>query len=239
MLDVKSFRSPPRIGTLLKKSNEIIKRTQTVSPARKLDSILSRKKQGHRRIPSDSVQRIKAILSRKSPFKVKLPVRNSEWSKMDDAVSGRLDGLDVISMGSVRNVSYIGQKQKLLSGQRYNLRSMTLDSLWSASGRDPSEIVFEGFTQRGEGSDRWATRIEDWKSCDTECHAHLWGKGNIPPPPCESKLLRGVPLSPKSTAGDVKLDVYVLKTLEQLQVAHEQAVVPLKVQLCIETTLNS
>lgn len=228
MMDAKKFRSPPRIGTLLKKSNEIMKtRAQTASPARKLDSILSRK-QGHRRIPSDSVQRIKTILSRKSAFKVKHPVR-SEWSNMDDAVSGRLDGLDVISMGSLRNVSYIGDKQKILSGQRYNLRCMVLDSLWSASGRDPSEIVFEGFSQRGEGNDRWTTRIDDWKSCDTECHDHLWGKGNSPPPRCESKL-SGISSSPKSTAADMKLDAYVIRTLEQLQTAHEHAVLPLKVQ---------
>mmetsp|Transcript_2243 Transcript_2243/g.4137 ORF Transcript_2243/g.4137 Transcript_2243/m.4137 type:complete len:532 (-) Transcript_2243:1042-2637(-) len=226
MLDVKKFRSPPRIGLLLKKSNEILKRTQTVSPARKLDSILSRKP-GHRRMPSDSMQRIKAILSRKSACKMKIPVK-SEWCRMDDAVSGRLDGLDVISMGPVRNVSYICEKQKGLSGQRYNLRCMILDSLRSASGRDPSEIVFEGFSQRGQGNDRWTTRIEDWKSCDTEGHTHLWGKGNSPPPPCESKLSK-ILSSPTSTVADIKLDIYVIRTLEQLHAAHEHAVAPLKV----------
>jgi hypothetical protein len=227
----KKLRSPPRIGTLLKKSNEFLKKTRTISPAKKLDSILS-KKQSHRRTSSDSMQRIKTILSRKATScKFKLSVKN-EWSKMDDAVSGRLDGLDIIAMGSVRKVSYIGEKEKSLSGQRYTLRCMILDSLWSASARDPSDIVFEGFSQRGEGKDRWTTKIEDWKlTYDVQTQNHLWGKDNDPPPPLESKL-NEVQTSPKSIAAEVKCNdenVYVIRTLEQLQAAHEHAVVPLKV----------
>jgi len=77
----------------------------------------------------------------------------------DDAIRGKLDGIDVLSLGSARYVSYIGSKSKSLAGQRYTLRSMVSDTLWSSSGREMPEIVLEGFDHTG--NDRWTVLIED------------------------------------------------------------------------------
>jgi hypothetical protein len=76
----------------------------------------------------------------------------------DDAIKGRLDGIDVLSLGAARFVSYIGLKDKALAGQRYTLRSMVNDTLWACSGREIPEIVLEGFSPAG--NDRWTATIE-------------------------------------------------------------------------------
>lgn len=89
------------------------------------------------------------------------------WNVKDDAIKGRLDGIDVLSLGPTRCVSYIGAKQKSLAGQRYTLRSMVSDTLWSSSGREFPEIVLEGFSPTGK--DRWTVLIED----DVDTHASL------------------------------------------------------------------
>ena len=219
----KKIRTPPLIGSMFKKSNSIGKDEH---PARKLENILN-KKRANRRKNTDSMQRIRQILARHKDLLVQMP-KHDKKSKMDEAV--RFDGLDIVSCGSARKVSYIGQKQKQLSGQRYTLRSMVMDSLWSESGRDPAEIVFEGYSQRGEGSDRWSCRIEHWTDKHARRQAHIWGRGNRPPPSPETKVHDSPRTSKKTYCGEILPNsIFVVQTLEQLKLAHEYAVAPLKV----------
>jgi len=88
-------------------------------------------------------------------------VVKTEYGEMDDAIRGRLDGIDAISLGAARCVSYISEKQRHLAGQRYTTRSMIDDMLWRSCGRERPEIVMEGFSQGGQ--DRWivCTRREE------------------------------------------------------------------------------
>lgn len=224
----KKLRSPPRIGSMLKRGNSF---GTDEHPARKLENILN-KKRSHRRKNSDSVQRISQIIARKKDLLVKVPKHDTK-SKMDEVVRGRFDGLDIISCGSARKVSYIGQKQKKFSGQRYTLRSIVLDSLWSESGRDPAEIVFEGYSQRGEGSDRWSCRIEYLTYQHAQSRAHIWGRGNRPPPSPETKMKESPPTAKHANCREgIPNNIFGFQTLEQLKFAHEYAVAPLKVCVC-------
>ena len=223
-IEKKNYGSPQRIGAMLKRSSSVVGRD--ANPARKLESIL---KKSQWRTNSDSVQRIRQSLSRKKGPRIEIPQRDKKC-KLDKAFVGIFDGLDVISCGSARKVSYIGQKQKKLVGQRYTLRSMVLDSLWSESGRDPAEIKFEGFSQRGEGDDRWCCRIERSNYQRSQQQANIWGKGNNPPPSYETKL-NETHCNLKSPASEVSgpKNTFAVLTLEQLKVAHECAIAPLKV----------
>ena len=90
--------------------------------------------------------------------------RNSISATKDDAIKGRLDGTDTISLGSCRCLSYIGSKDKALAGQRYTLRSMVSDTLWASSGSELPEMVLEGITPAG--NDRWTVLIEEDSSFD-------------------------------------------------------------------------
>lgn len=99
-----------------------------------------------------SPSRLKSTLYRAIPTRTK-----------DDAIKGRLDGIDVISLGSCRCVSYIGSKDKALAGQRYTLRSMVSDTIWATLNVFP-EMVLEGFAPNG--NDRWTVLIEEDSSSD-------------------------------------------------------------------------
>lgn len=104
--------------------------------------------------------------------------------------------------------------------RRYTLRSMVLDTL--CSGQNPTEIVLEGFSQRGQGDDRWTVRVERRDCLPNDDHAHVWGKGNKAPPTCETKL---------NETANVNRNIFIVQTFDQLQLAHEYAVAPLKVRL--------
>ena len=238
----KSTYSPQRIGNLLK-SNSFNGRSGSggtkgktafarrhSSPAKILEDQLN-KKQNRRRVNSDSNSTIKAILKRKKgvrrseQFKPNLHL--GEWKKLDDAVRGRLDGVDVISCGSTRQVSYIGQKQTKLSGQRYTLRNMVLDSFWclSSSNQTSKEIVLEGYIPRGQGNDRWTTRVG--RSCSNLQRTHLWGKGNNAPPAFTAHIDDRDRSGKKSVRVD---NMFVLPTVEEMQLANEYAAAPLEVR---------
>lgn len=203
-------------------------------PAKALDTLMNKTK-SHRRSGSDSMQKIQTILKGKAvPPSMGLEVMVENWSEMDDAIKGRLDGVDVIACGSARSVSYIGSKQKNLAGQRYTLRKMVLDTLHSSSGKNPPEIILEGFTQRGEGRDRWAVRIE--KRCSSAAKdnpTHLWGIGNESPPTMNiNEVFDATGRNCKSTQPVTPLSedkIFVIGSLDQLQKVHEFAVDPLKV----------
>jgi hypothetical protein len=85
------------------------------------------------------------------------PVETSKTT-WDDAIRGRLDGFDVLSLGKARNISFVNKTQKQFAGQRYTLRSMVTDMLWqSCCGSGTPEIVLEGFAPHGE--DRWTVCV--------------------------------------------------------------------------------
>lgn len=111
-----SDRSPRRLGSLLKRSDSVINKAS--SPAKKLETLMN-KKNGRQRTNSDPIPRIRQMLARKKDSDLDLQSKTDKWSEMDDAVRGRHDGVDVISCGSARKVSYIGRNEKNLAGQRY------------------------------------------------------------------------------------------------------------------------
>lgn len=81
----------------------------------------------------------------------------------DDFIRGRLDGLDVISLGAARNVSYISSKQVRFAGQRYTLRSMVSDSLSYGNTKNVM-VVLEGYVS----SNRWTVPIHEYPPKSTK-----------------------------------------------------------------------
>ena len=138
--------------------------------------------------------------------------RSAQVNSMDNAIRGRLDGLDIISLGSSRNVSFVSPEQAHNAGQRYTLRSMISDSLTYGNTSNIT-IVLEGYSS----SERWSVSVEELPSemendkkmskenvkiknnnslsdvslDDTETSVEIpthsllnqmWGKDNVPPP---------------------------------------------------------
>jgi hypothetical protein len=107
------------------------------------------------------------------------PRRNNPASKeqahLDQAIRGRLDGMDVMSLGSARQFSsspdpippppndddilmhpFTGVSNK------YSPRQMIFDMIWYSGGKSPPELVFEGFLPGGE--DRWKVILDTPRS---------------------------------------------------------------------------
>ena len=84
---------------------------------------------------------------------------------LDDAIKGRLDGMDVLSLGPCR----LGLKRKFSRKEeglvrfvetmcpRLTTHSLVRDMVRTSAGRDPPELVLEGFFPGGD--DRWIVRI--------------------------------------------------------------------------------
>jgi len=107
-----------------------------------------------------------AVMGRNEDYLPPVPaVHKTSYEEMDDVIQGRLDGIDAISLGSARSISYISPKQKHLAGQRYTNRSMIDEMLWGSCGSERPEMVLEGFGQNGH--DRWIVgmgRRDDWEA---------------------------------------------------------------------------
>ena len=137
---------------------------------------------------------------------------SAQINSMDNAIRGRLDGLDIISVGSARNVSFVSPEQARNAGQRYTLRSMISDSLTYGNTTNVM-IVLEGYLS----NERWSVCVEELPSgmdddkkrskdkvqmknnnsssgsfsdgteISAEIPTHsllnqMWGKDNVPPP---------------------------------------------------------
>lgn len=87
-------------------------------------------------------------------------------SKMDDAMRGRMDGMDVLSLGPARLAS-IRRSQVLDDCDSYvesmnpalTPSKMVSDMILMSAGREPPEMVLEGFMPGGD--DRWRVSMEE------------------------------------------------------------------------------
>jgi tetratricopeptide (TPR) repeat protein len=86
----------------------------------------------------------------KSPTSVSGVVPNR--TSLDDAIRGRLDGMDCLALGSARVSSL--QKEGMV---QYTCRKMVTDMLRNSGGSP--ELIMEGFLPHGE--DRWMVRIDE------------------------------------------------------------------------------
>jgi hypothetical protein len=130
------------------------------------------------------------------------------WSELDDAVKGRLDGIDVLFLGSAKKIIRTSSDQRCL-----DFRKIVQESLWISCGRKPSGIIFEGLTGTGKGSDRWSAPINrvDNYSSGGNYEAHL-------NPDCCSMRVDGKPYQQISIS---------INSLEDLQQSYDKAVEPL------------
>jgi tetratricopeptide (TPR) repeat protein len=207
-----------KLSTILKEHNQ--HGLHNSSPARKLESILKKKKEPKN---SETMQKMKKVLQNKKEMKRMYNRQQRQQqnpSKLDVAICGIYQGFDLINLGSSLKLSYIGQKQKTLSGQRYTLRSMVLDSIMSKHCSDPV-VVFEGYSVRGQGSDRWSAPIE-YKQKEKS----IWGEKVPPSHMTQIKNTKRIQRS--ASKSDESETVFEVQTLDQLNLAHEHAVEPLQ-----------
>ena len=212
-----------KLSTILKEHNQ--HGLHNSSPARKLESILKKKKEPKK---SETMQKMKKVLQNKKDMKRMYNRQQRQQqnpSKLDVAICGIYQGFDLINLGSSLKLSYIGQKQKTLSGQRYTLRSMVLDSIMSKHCSDPV-VVFEGYSVRGQGSDRWSAPIE-YKQKEKS----IWGEKAPPSHMTQIKNTKRIQRS--ASKSDESETVFEVQTLDQLNLAHEHAVEPLQVRLYV------
>ena len=77
--------------------------------------------------------------------------------ELDDAIRGRFDGMDILSLGSARLVSVPRSPDPLTrNAPMLTAPDLVSDMLRTSSGRSPPELVLEGFI----ANDRWLVRIE-------------------------------------------------------------------------------
>mmetsp|Transcript_6659 Transcript_6659/g.9771 ORF Transcript_6659/g.9771 Transcript_6659/m.9771 type:complete len:945 (-) Transcript_6659:28-2862(-) len=200
------------------------------TPAKKLEILMNKKV--HRRTASEQMTKIRSIMSRDSEVVHVAKEKTQTWNLVDDAIRGRFDGIDVISYGACSRKFFLKRNiEQKSSFERYTPRTMIVETLWSNSGRD-SEIVFEGYTQRGCGSDRWSAPVASSKSKGL-VPTNLWGQ-NKTPPNITSELIEvddgegKTRLVSSPYRHDSKRNILMVQTLDNLKLAHEFAAAPLK-----------
>jgi len=83
---------------------------------------------------------------------------------LDVAIRGRLDGLDIISLGPAHLTALAGRPHverafaQLMSPERLTKETLVRDMMWTSSGKVPPEMVFEGYFPGG--GDRWTLRMD-------------------------------------------------------------------------------
>ncbi|GFH46015.1 hypothetical protein CTEN210_02489 [Chaetoceros tenuissimus] len=208
-----------KLSTILKEHNQ--HGLHNFSPARKLESILKKKKEPKN---SETMQKMKKVLQNKKDMKRmynKQQRQQQNPNKLDVAICGIYQGFDLINLGSSLKLSYIGQKQKTLSGQRYTLRSMVVDSIMSTHSNDPV-VVFEGYSVRGQGNDRWSAPIQ----YNRQKEKLIWGEKV--PPSHMTQIKNAKRIQRSASKSDESETVFEVQTLDQLNLAHEHAVEPLQ-----------
>lgn len=113
-------------------------------------------------------KRLKRIFKRHPSSQERFFAQHKSWSELDDAVKGRLDGIDVLYLGSAKRV--IRRK----SDKRHlDFGKIVQESLWISCGRKPSVVIFEGLTGVGKGSDRWSATINKVENFSNEKNQNL------------------------------------------------------------------
>jgi tetratricopeptide (TPR) repeat protein len=169
-------------------SNETIKASNRTSPqkGRKLGKGWFRAIMGVKTVPEESISlHSRAETKKQSPARRRInsldhfrigpfaekkrvrsnPVTEAEQSRLDQSIRGRLDGLDVLSLGPADRVCNEGtilpwtsMPERSFTGNDTALHSSDIvtSMLWSSGGRDLPEIILEGFP----GQDRWSVKVE-------------------------------------------------------------------------------
>jgi hypothetical protein len=172
--------------------------------------------------------------------------------ELDDAIRGRFDGMDILSLGSARLVSVPRSPDPLIRNEpMLTAQDMVSDMLRISSGRSPPEIVLEGFI----ANDRWLVRIESMnhdnvpqlQSTDDESTtdgspklstskllASIWGLNRSPPPshaqPEEGDEDDLFQLAANcSVPIDIDEETFIIDTPAHCQAVHDIAAVPIKV----------
>lgn len=118
---------------------------------------------------TDSHARARALSYEPSPSRskskrIRSEAERKELQLLDDAIRGRMDGMDVLSLGSARvssiRKSSIPQEGKM-SRRTTTPLDMVTDMLYTSGGKEPPEMILEGFLPAGD--DRWVVRMEKSK----------------------------------------------------------------------------
>lgn len=184
-------------------------------------------------------------------------VRNdvNQSSDLDDAIRGRFDGMDVLSLGSARLASVLRTPDPLTRNSRMlRGRDMVQDMLRMSGGQEPPELVLEGFI----ANDRWLITLnnlpsteqhvpqlqstDDDESCNNDGSPNLpphmllaaiWGRNQTPPPshapPDEYDDVFQMAAS-CSVPIDIDEETFIIDTPAHLQAVHDIASIPLKVR---------
>lgn len=176
--------------------------------------------------------------------------------ELDDAIRGRFDGMDILSLGSARLAStprppdLLTRDTPMLTAQ-----DMVTDMLLMSAGRQPPELILEGFI----ASDRWLVRIETMngdgssvpqlQSTDDESSmdgspalttpkllASIWGRDSTPPPShANPEDVDGDDVFQLAASCSVPIDIdeetFIIDTPAHCQAVHDIAAVPLKVRV--------
>lgn len=174
--------------------------------------------------------------------------------ELDDAIRGRFDGMDILSLGSARLAS-VPRSPDPLTRDAPMLRpqDMVADMLRTSAGRHPPELILEGFI----ANDRWLVRIESMngdnnnvphlQSTDDESSidgstlstpkllASIWGRDRTPPPShAQPEDVDKDDVFQLAASCSVPIDIdeetFIIDTPAHCQAVHDIAAVPLKVR---------
>ena len=182
--------------------------------------------------------------------------------ELDDAIRGRFDGMDILSLGSARRVS-IPRSPDLLTRDEPLLtaKDMVADMLRMSAGRHPPELILEGFI----ANDRWLVRIESMASADgvpqlqstddessmdgspnfstPKLLASIWGRDRTPPPShAQPEDVNQYDVFQLAASCSVPIDIdeetFIIDTPAHCQAVHDIAAVPLKVNDCCRVVVE-
>jgi tetratricopeptide (TPR) repeat protein len=177
---------------------------------------------------------------------------SSYHASLDDAIRGRLDGMDVLSLGPARLPCFVAVKtddtpiEKFLRAlnPRLTAASLVKDMIYTSAGRSPPEMILEGFF------DRWFVKIHldpeiliPSPSKDETCGSavcggdasldnlveRMWGK-HQPPPQEESNENEKDVLQLAAECNvpiDLDEDSFIIETHQHWQAVHDILCIPL------------
>jgi Tetratricopeptide repeat len=94
-------------------------------------------------------------------------ITEEKRSRMDDAMRGRMDGIDTLSLGPAKRVTnrqthlFFDDFDEFIEGMNGPLTpsKIVMDMISLSAGRDPPEMILEGFIPGGD--DRWRVSMEE------------------------------------------------------------------------------
>jgi len=142
----------------------------------------------HLRPRSDVTPRKSKKMYHRRAHSSESPLGRKNKMMQDDAIRGRLDGLDILSLGPARiplttrpdGVPNQGDLLIESMNPEFTPSKMILDMIKLSAGREAPEMILEGFYPSDEG--RWAVRIDGTPNVKTE-NAPIFSSGRNSPIP--------------------------------------------------------